>query len=131
MRSLGIFTIFAALTAFSALAAKVDTDTGEGCFGVGCFDGEVTVPDVDPVDIDIVLPEYICETLADRIYQLCLAGDGASGPACAVERDTALDQCENPSDHVEDPAGQVDAGDLPTPPAPGPISTGTEPKSRS
>jgi hypothetical protein len=56
MRSLGIFTIFAALTAYSALAAKVDTDTGEGCFGVGCFDGEFTVPVVDPVDIDTVLP---------------------------------------------------------------------------
>lgn len=122
-RTFGIVATISTFSVSPAFAAKVDTDSGEGCFGVGCFDGEVIVPDVEPVEEDAVLPEDVCETVADRIYRLCLAGPDASASACATDRAIALNRCENPADHVENPVDEVDADDFQKPP-PGPTSRG-------
>ena len=62
--------------------------------------------DDDTVAVD---DAKLCETIATRVYQLCLGSPNADAAACVAEREEALDRCENPVDHVDggQPAGSL------------------------
>ena len=103
MKPLWMLPMIAALASFPAIAGKVDVETGDGCFGVDCLDGEVELPAVTPPENDEEMADEakICETVAARVYQLCLAGPDADAARCVAERTEALGRCENPVDPVD------------------------------
>lgn len=100
-----IATAFAlALTlTLPAYAGQTNLSTGEKCWGSDCIDTETGDIDVDDMDsspdetntsnsLDV---SETCETVAQRLYDLCLATPGSDARTCLHEYDLGLDNCQD------------------------------------
>ncbi len=91
-------SLFLLLFVVAAWAAKTDLSTGDACSGVGCADEEIHVelPDnAPPEDTPVSIPdtESACESIARRVYSLCLATPNSGQQDCQQALDDALGNC--------------------------------------
>jgi hypothetical protein len=80
---------------------KTDLKSGETCVGSGCAGTMAEPPAYTMTARDKGVQasaSELCETVAQRVYDLCMASPGADPSRCSRDRDNAYHNCSDPPD---------------------------------